>query len=52
MELLKEAKSHGIPNVKVTPAIHCKVFEDNSGALLAMAQVPKMHANTDKTFER
>jgi hypothetical protein len=45
MELLKEAKAHGTPNVMVMPAIHCKVFEDNSGAL-AMAQVPKMRPRT------
>ena len=41
MDLLKEAKAHGIPNVIREPKIHCKVFEDNSGAL-AMAQMPKM----------
>ncbi|KAI2497267.1 hypothetical protein MHU86_17231 [Fragilaria crotonensis] len=45
MELLKEAKAHGIPNVVVEPKIHCKVFEDNSGAL-AMAQTPKMRPRT------
>ena len=47
MALLKEAmhRDHGIPNVTVTPKIHCKVFEDNSGAL-AMAQVPKMRPRT------
>jgi hypothetical protein len=45
MELLKEAQRHGIPNVTATPEIHCKVFEDNSGAL-AMAQVPKMRPRT------
>ncbi|KAI2494579.1 hypothetical protein MHU86_19949 [Fragilaria crotonensis] len=45
MELLKEAKAHGIPNVNVEPRIHCKVFEDNSGAL-AMAQTPKMRPRT------
>ena len=45
MDLLKEAKEHGIPNVIVEPKIHCKVFEDNLGAL-AMAQVPKMRPRT------
>ena len=45
MDLLKEAKAHGIPNVIVEPKIHCKVFEDNLGAL-AMAQVPKMRPRT------
>ncbi|KAI2493616.1 hypothetical protein MHU86_20940 [Fragilaria crotonensis] len=45
MELLKEAQRHGIPNVATNPRIHCKVFEDNSGAL-TMAQVPKMRPRT------
>ncbi|KAI2513026.1 hypothetical protein MHU86_1317 [Fragilaria crotonensis] len=45
MDLLKEDKNHGIPNVVAEPRIHCKVFEDNSGAL-AMAQVPKMRPRT------
>jgi hypothetical protein len=45
MELLREAQGHGIPNVVTTPKIHCKVFEDNSGAL-TMAKVPKMRPRT------
>jgi hypothetical protein len=33
MELLKEMKQLGFPVQSTTPAVHCKVFEDNSGAL-------------------
>lgn len=29
----------------VTPKVHCKAFEDNSGALI-MAQIPKMRPRT------
>ena len=45
MELLKEARDHDYPNVVTAPAIHCRVFEDNSGAL-TMAKVPKMRPRT------
>jgi hypothetical protein len=45
MELLKEARNHGYPHVVTAPAIHCRVFEDNSGAL-TMAKVPKMRPRT------
>jgi hypothetical protein len=33
MELLKEMKQLGFPVQSTTPEVHCKVFEDNSGAL-------------------
>lgn len=33
MELLKEAKEHGFDVLNGTPAIRCRAFEDNSGAL-------------------
>ena len=46
MALLQEAKDNGTPNVKVGPLIHCKVFEDNSGAL-EIAKVPKMRPRTE-----
>jgi hypothetical protein len=38
MELIKEMKQKYFPIRGTTPKIHCKVFEDNSGAL-EMAQV-------------
>jgi hypothetical protein len=38
MELLKEMKSRGYPILKTQARVHCRVFEDNSGAL-EMAQV-------------
>jgi hypothetical protein len=33
MELLKEMKALRFPIRSATPQVHCKVFEDNSGAL-------------------
>eukprot|EP00978_Attheya_sp_CCMP212_P001297 scaffold2708_cov54-Attheya_sp.AAC.1 len=33
MEQLKEMKQHGFPIKTAVPKIHCRVFEDNSGAL-------------------
>lgn len=33
MELLKEMKQLGFPIVSAKPIVHCKVFEDNSGAI-------------------
>ena len=45
MELLKEMKRLGF-NVNMTsPQVHCKVFEDNSGAL-EIARIPKAHPRT------
>ena len=45
MELMKEAKEMNIPIVPSTPKIHCKIFEDNSGAI-EIAKVPKMRPKT------
>jgi hypothetical protein len=45
MELIKELKAHGFNMISVTPKIHCKVFEDNSGAI-EIANVPKMRPRT------
>jgi hypothetical protein len=45
MQLLGEFKDHGIHVIDSTPKVHCKVFEDNSGAL-EMARVPKYRPRT------
>jgi hypothetical protein len=45
MGLLKEMKQHGIPVHSSTPKIHCRVFEDNSGAL-EMARTYKYRPRT------
>jgi hypothetical protein len=45
MRLLEEMKGHGFPISKTTGEIHCKVFEDNSGAL-EMAKVHKFRPRT------
>jgi hypothetical protein len=42
---LREAKTKGIPVNINNAAIHCKIFEDNSGAI-EMAKVPKMRPCT------
>ena len=44
MELLKELKGRGLPLLDI-PSIHCKVFEDNSGAR-EQAQVVKYRPRT------
>jgi hypothetical protein len=41
MDLLAEAKQMGVPITLGAPIIHCKTFEDNSGAL-QLAKLPKM----------
>ncbi len=41
MWLLEEAKQHGVPVLNARPKVHCKVFEDNAGAI-EIANVPKM----------
>jgi hypothetical protein len=41
MWLLEEAKHHGVPVLNARPKVHCKVFEDNAGAI-EIANVPKM----------
>jgi hypothetical protein len=45
MYLLEEAKAQGIPNVAAITRVHCRLLEDNSGAL-ELARVPKMHPRT------
>ena len=45
MNLLKEFKRNGIQISRTKPKIHCKVFEDNSGAL-EMAKVHKYRPRT------
>ena len=45
MELLKEMKSKGLEVLDYHPKVHCKVFEDNSGAL-EMASVHKWRPRT------
>jgi hypothetical protein len=43
--LMEEARHQGIPVLNATPKIHCKVFEDNTGAI-EIANVPKMRPRT------
>ena len=43
--LMEEAKQQGIPVMNATPKIHCKVFENNAGAI-EIANVPKMRPRT------
>ena len=45
MELLKEMKKNGFPISKTNSKVHCKVFEDNSGAL-EMAKIHKYRPRT------
>jgi Reverse transcriptase (RNA-dependent DNA polymerase)/GAG-pre-integrase domain len=45
MRLVKELASAGFGMSTTQPKIHCRVFEDNSGAL-AMARTPKMRPRT------
>jgi hypothetical protein len=45
MDLLEEAKTMGVPIQLGAPVIHCKTFEDNSGAL-QLVQLPKMRPRT------
>ena len=45
MQIIQEMKDIGFPIGSTTPKIHCKVFEDNSGAL-EMAKVHKHRART------
>jgi hypothetical protein len=45
MHILHEAVEHGVLQGMQRPRIHCKVFEDNSGAL-ELAKVPKMRPRT------
>jgi len=43
--LLEEARQFGIPVLNAKPKVHCKVFEDNAGAI-EIANVPKMRPRT------
>jgi hypothetical protein len=45
IDFLQEAKMKGIPINIDKEVIHCRIFEDNSGAK-EMAKVPKMHPCT------
>ncbi|MFN7263289.1 MAG: reverse transcriptase domain-containing protein, partial [Cyanobacteriota bacterium] len=45
MELLKEMRQHGFQVKDHRPKVHCRVFEDNSGAL-EMARVHKVRPRT------
>jgi hypothetical protein len=45
INLLKEMHEHGFYSEEVVPKVHCKAFEDNSGAL-ELAKTPKMRPRT------
>ena len=45
MNLLSEMKSFGIPIIKTTPTVFCRLFEDNAGAI-HLAKIPKMRPRT------
>jgi hypothetical protein len=45
MQIVDEAKEVGWETFVGTPMVHCKVFEDNSGAL-EMSRLPKMRPHT------
>jgi hypothetical protein len=45
MEQLKEMKEHGFRIKTAVPKIHCRVFEDNSGAL----EIAKTHKYRPRT---
>jgi hypothetical protein len=45
MDLLEEARKEGVPIKTGPPVVHCKGFEDNSGAL-ELAKLPKMRPRT------
>jgi len=45
MRLIQELKDHGLPIATTVPRVHCKAYEDNSGAL-EMARLPKLRPRT------
>ena len=45
MELVKELQSKDVLSTDQNPRVHCKLFEDNSGAI-EMANVPKIRPRT------
>ena len=51
METLKEMKRNNFPIGNITPNIHCRVFEDNSGAL-EMAKTHKYRPRTKHLKEK
>ncbi|CAJ1970060.1 unnamed protein product [Cylindrotheca closterium] len=50
MNLLKEMKRHGIPVLDHRPKVHCRVFEDNGGAL-EMAKIHKWKPRTNTSAQ-
>jgi hypothetical protein len=45
MQFLKEIQDRGFKVPNSTPVVHCRLFEDNSGAL-ELARVPKLRSRT------
>jgi len=45
MQLLEEASAKGVADLSTHPTVHCKAFEDNSGAY-EIARLPKMRPRT------
>jgi hypothetical protein len=45
MRLITELKRHGFDVPNVGPNVHCKIFEDNNGAL-EIARLPKVRPRT------
>jgi hypothetical protein len=45
MNLIKELKEKGFHDESIQPKVHCKAFEDNTGAL-ELSKVPKMRPQT------
>jgi len=45
MNLIKELKGRAVDIVSTAPRVHCRAFEDNSGAL-ELARLPKMRPRT------
>jgi hypothetical protein len=45
MQLLRELQDHGLSIISTVPRVHCKAFEDNSGAL-ELARLPKLRPRT------
>jgi hypothetical protein len=54
---MEEAREQGIPVLNATPRIHCKVFEDNAGAIEMQTyprwdQEPNISTSSTITLER
>jgi hypothetical protein len=45
MRLVTEIKKRMVLDLQTVPTVHCKVFEDNAGAI-ELAKVPKMRPRT------